>query len=1636
MRAKKTVIACLGASCFALMLAACGQTTEPHSHTLQLHAESESTCTTQGNSAYYECSGCHKYFSDEAGNTEIEKDSWLLELAAHELSSHGAESSTCIKQGCDAYWECGVCHKYFSDANGNTEIAANSWVKPLAKHTLTEHGANDYSCETAGNSAYWECTVCDKYFSDEGGNTEIEEDSWILPAAHRWDEGKVTQAPTYDAEGVRTFTCTECGETKTESIPRLVANTVTHGAFAEADGVFTSTANDSLLVNNNYKMTNGTLAVTLKKPAENSDNGVIFGLADGYASDMWEANSSYYFFFISQAGIAYLAKVDNGTWCVLAEQGMVNHYVDYKEFDIRVIRNGANIKCYIDDILYITYDDANPLTGDKVGIRAQKTGIEFSGFDVTDNVAPVTADTLIVGSSVMRFWTSFESDLAGLDGKIMDLGISGSQTSHWKSMTDEVIAYSPKRIIFYAGGNDITGSVTPAQVGENYKFIFDAYKAALPDVELVIITIQQSTTRSGENITAINDAARAYAAEHSDWVKVADIEDTFCDADGVPMRPLFTDGLHLKPAGYRLLANVVREALGLPALEAPMFMMTEGTVEQDNGVITSGASGNAFALYIGENNRLHAGTITATVKSGAINPNESYGKKNGIIFGANYNNESAYWNASTVRYYFYYIDAVSGELCFVRFAGGLINDVQAALPAEQKVQIANFDADNAYELKVVWDGATAKCYLDGELKITFADDDPYTGTYLGLRINSPGTVVTDFSAERMSFGVTIPTELAGGTVTADKTVACYGDKVTLTVDLESGYRLESISVNGTPIEADNGVYAFTMPLGNVSVTAEIVRVYAVTAADAEFGGIALDKTTAKAGETVTVTVTPESGYRLKSLVYGDGTALEVNNGVATFVMPAGDVTVTAVFEEVGVQYNITVTPVENEAGAVTVVQAAGEGEIVTVTVTENTGWVLQSITYTPEGGEPVTLTVSNGTARFEMPAGNVTVTASFARVYDILKETPAHGTVATDKISAKAGETIAVTATPDRGYKLVSITVTGDDGGNITVSDIENNGVTFTMPAGEVTVAAVFEEISKFTVRNGGFDLLDDSGTRIKSTANSSIALVKNASADRISITMSNHTTGDSGIVLALTDNDHATYWETNGEQYYSFFITASNGNSRLAAINPNWSQLKEVDTDPATDHTYKMEAVIDRTAKEIHFFVNGVRVFTYTGELFTGTAFGVRAGVAAVEYSYTDVSAKKYVMINDGTSTTLQWVDSGATLTKPADPTKQGYIFTGWYLNGNPETEYTWGEVTGDVSIEALFRLDESANYAVRQGGVDDSGENYKTTAGNTLFMLNNAEFTQGSLEATIKPSTANDCALIFGANVTSDATWENFDYLLVMINKDGNLFLAKAAGWNLLAIKSIANFDATHQYKIKVVYRDGYARIYLDDLLYITSHVGNLAGASVGFRAVAVNTEFGKTVTIDTEATTGLTAPRTDATFIKRCGSDMTESDGVYTSTNGGTVFTSDNIVLTQGGSLSVTINLANAANKVECNGIVFGASTTSGDLWEATGHNYYYLFICNGAVRFNSLAPWGDENAKKFKRMCSDTVDMNIDHVLTVSWDGNGFTCFVDGKLYFISQDGVRYNGGVFGWRVQTSGVVYKDIKIIDYAATEEA
>ena len=78
---------------------------------------------------------------------------------------------------------------------------------------------------------------------------------------------------------------------------------------------------------------------------------------------------------------------------------------------------------------------------------------------------------------------------------------------------------------------------------------------------------------------------------------------------------------------------------------------------------------------------------------------------------------------------------------------------------------------------------------------------------------------------------------------------------------------------------------------------DIPEVYTITAAKTTNGTISLSKTTAAAGETVTITATPASlWYELDTIAVSDSNgAVTVNNN--SFTMPAGNVTVTVAFKE-------------------------------------------------------------------------------------------------------------------------------------------------------------------------------------------------------------------------------------------------------------------------------------------------------------------------------------------------------------------------------------------------------------------------------------------------------------------------------------------------------------------------------------------------------------------------------------------------------------------------------------------------------------------------------------------------------------------------------------------------------------------
>ena len=105
-------------------------------HSMTATAGKAATCTEAGNSAYWTCSRCHKYFSDAAGKTEIAKDSWIINALGHDVGTRGAVAATCYISGHEADIYCKRC---------GIVITAGATIPATGKHTYV-----DGVCTTCG----------------------------------------------------------------------------------------------------------------------------------------------------------------------------------------------------------------------------------------------------------------------------------------------------------------------------------------------------------------------------------------------------------------------------------------------------------------------------------------------------------------------------------------------------------------------------------------------------------------------------------------------------------------------------------------------------------------------------------------------------------------------------------------------------------------------------------------------------------------------------------------------------------------------------------------------------------------------------------------------------------------------------------------------------------------------------------------------------------------------------------------------------------------------------------------------------------------------------------------------------------------------------------------------------------------------------------------------------------------------------------------------------------------------------------------------------------------------------------------------------------------------------------------------
>ena len=239
---------------------------DPARHSLVKTDEKAPTCTDNGNRAYWTCTECKNIFSDDAGlnpttladvtvfatghtwsndwssdgtghwhdcvnaNCPITENNQKVGYAVHTPGADATETTpqtcdvcgyelapalghihanhltfiaevpeTCTADGVKAHYEC-ECGKLFADDQAATEVTLES-LKIAAHHTYGTDWESDND-----DDHYHVCSVC-------SGKADV--------TPHSYDSGMITIPATETTEGVKTYTCSVCHHTKTETVPKL-----------------------------------------------------------------------------------------------------------------------------------------------------------------------------------------------------------------------------------------------------------------------------------------------------------------------------------------------------------------------------------------------------------------------------------------------------------------------------------------------------------------------------------------------------------------------------------------------------------------------------------------------------------------------------------------------------------------------------------------------------------------------------------------------------------------------------------------------------------------------------------------------------------------------------------------------------------------------------------------------------------------------------------------------------------------------------------------------------------------------------------------------------------------------------------------------------------------------------------------------------------------------------------------------------------------------------------------------------------------------------------------------------------------------------------------------------------------------
>ncbi len=494
-----------------------------------------------------------------------------------------------------------------------------------------------------------------------------------------------------------------------------------YGSVTESEGTLISGMPNTLAINTEEEFVQGTLKATVSLAGTGGDNGIVFGLKnEKNLNAYWEHEGvHYFFFFISNAGTAYLGKVSNQTWTVCGETPIPG-YNARGIYTLEVARDKSNtgydvIRCYVNGELYVSYKDSNHVDGTVYGVRAGKAGIQFSGIEISNEIkgSSVAVEGYVIASGE---YEQKGDTLTSLTGNAIAEKTDGEFIYGTLEATMKIGGAADNGLIFSLTPND-THAYWEADVSYYFFFVSKDGLAFLGKVDngtwtnCQHVDIPGYTTNKTYTLKIEKDATTIYG--YVDGNCLITYADSF---------PLSGTGYGLRAGGNGVsFSNVKCQSSG----EITEIYPEDLTVVSGKMLGTSGAARSADnnTLALIKDASMEEGTLTASIKGVAT-------KRAGLVF--------SYSNDGTTESYYRFVsrkDAQKVELDMV--VNGVASNVYSNYLS------AGYNSGKAYDFRVVVENGVAYCYFWNTLYAVVEVE--LAGTGVGLYAEGPASQFSNYT---------------------------------------------------------------------------------------------------------------------------------------------------------------------------------------------------------------------------------------------------------------------------------------------------------------------------------------------------------------------------------------------------------------------------------------------------------------------------------------------------------------------------------------------------------------------------------------------------------------------------------------------------------------------------------------------------------------------------------------------------------------------------------------------------------------------------------------------------------------------------------------------------------------------------